>query len=359
MRRGKSFVYISKRSSNANIAAAATTTLLLDNVRRQSDDTHIKSIFDRFSDFPEMIETTVFPTTCEDTDRQYVCITLQIMPTNRYPETKPDFKLKAPRGLDDHGVTVIERAITQKLEESLGQPVVFDLIDLIREHLTESNLPTGQCVICLYGFQDGDEFTKTACYHYLHSHCLGIWLTNARRNFDEEQAKLPAWQRNEAKPFQSCCPVCRETIDIDVESLKLAQPPQELESAPEFCLTAELKALQLEMSKLFMKQKEKGGIIDAAAEEKMLIAIDPEGAANEQKRRQEVAINRTNSQPNSSNATVPQKAAKTKQQPAEDDNEDDEDDDDRRRRGGRRQDRYHKGKRERYHGRYRNQESTR
>lgn len=315
-----------------------------------------------FSEFPELIETTIFPTTGEDTDRQYVCITLQIMPTASYPEDKPDFKLKAPRGLDDGGITAIERAIQQKLDETLGQPVVFDLIDLIREHLTESNLPTGQCVICLYGFQDGDDFTKTACYHYLHSYCLGVWLTNARKNFDEEQAKLPNWQRSEAKPFQSCCPVCREIIDVDVDSLKAAQPPQELENAPEFQLTEELKQLQAEMSKLFLKQKEKGGIIDVTADEKTLIAIDPEGAANEQKRRQEVALNRT-TQPNSSNAVVANKPVKpNKQQTNGDENEDGEssDDDRGRRRGGRRPDRYHnKGKRERYHGRYRNQESTR
>lgn len=313
----------------------------------------------RCSDFPELIETTVFPTTGEDTDKQYVCVTLQIMPTDKYPETKPEFKLKAPRGLDDGGIAAIERAIMLKLDESLGQPVVFDLIDLIREHLTESNLPTGQCVICLYGFLEGDEFTKTACYHYLHSHCLAVWLTNARKNFDEEQAKLPTWQRNEAKPFQSCCPVCREIIiEVDVEGLKQAPPPQELENAPDFHLTDELKALQAEMSKLFLKQKEKGGIIDISTEEKTLIAIDPEGAANEQKRRQEVALN---PKPNSSTAPA-QKPVKAKPPPtqADDENEDEESsDDDRRRRGGRRQDRYHKGKRERYHGRYRNQESMR
>lgn len=228
-----------------------------------------------------MIETTVFPTTCEDKDSQYVCITLQIMPTKDYPDTKPDFKLKAPRGLDDTGINIIEKAINRKLDESLGIPVVFDLIDLIREHLTESNLPTGQCVICLYGFQEGDDFTKTSCYHYLHSHCLSIWLQNAKKNFDEEQSKLPNWQRNEAKPFQSTCPVCRELIDIDTQRLKEAKTPEELQNAPKFQLTEELKQLQAQMAKLFLHQKQKGGIIDTTVDEKTLLAIDPEGAANE------------------------------------------------------------------------------
>uniref|UniRef100_A0A336KUQ1 CSON014671 protein n=1 Tax=Culicoides sonorensis TaxID=179676 RepID=A0A336KUQ1_CULSO len=310
------------------------------------------------SNFPELIETTIFPTTCEDTERQYVCITLQIMPTKEYPETKPDFKLRNPRGLDDSCINSIEKAIKAKLEESIGLPVVFDLIDLIREHLTESNVPTGQCVICLYGFQDGDDFTKTSCYHYLHSHCLSIWLQNAKRNYYEEQSKLPNWQRSEGKPFQSTCPVCRDTIDIDVEKLKEAKTPQELENAPQFTLTEELKQLQAEMAKLFMHQKQKGGIIDASVEDKTLIAIDPEGAANEPKRKpppqqDNAKINRSNQQASNS-------AQKPIQKPIDDENESEDDEvDDRRRRIGGRRDRYYNHKGKRNYGRHRNHDSNR
>ncbi|XP_063700991.1 E3 ubiquitin-protein ligase RNF25-like [Culicoides brevitarsis] len=311
------------------------------------------------TNFPELIETTVFPTTCEDTERQYVCITLQIMPTKEYPETKPDFKLRNPRGLDDACINAIEKAIIAKLDESIGLPVVFDLIDLIRECLTESNVPTGQCVICLYGFQEGDDFTKTSCYHYLHSHCLAIWLQNAKRNFNDEQSKLPNWQRSEAKPFQSSCPVCREPIDIDIERLKEAKTPQELENAPQFTLTEELKQLQAEMTKLFLHQKQNGGIIDTSVEDKTLIAIDPEGAANEPKRKPapppqtDSAKIRSNQQPSNS-------AQKKQQQQQDDENESEEDEvDDRRRRIGGRRDRYYNHKGKRNYGRHRNHDSNR
>ncbi|EDS31659.1 conserved hypothetical protein [Culex quinquefasciatus] len=154
------------------------------------------------SGYPELIETTVFPTVGEEVDSQYVCITLQIspflsvLPVPGYPDVKPNIKLKNPRGLDDHIINCIEAAVRQKLDECLGSPVVFDLIDIIREHLTESNLPTGQCVICLYGFQEGDEFTKTVCYHYLHSHCLACHLKASKKNYDEELAKMPVSRRN-------------------------------------------------------------------------------------------------------------------------------------------------------------------
>lgn len=68
---------------------------------------------------------------------------------------------------------------------------------MVREHLTASNVPCCQCCICLYGFRDGDHFTKTHCYHYFHSHCLAGHLTASERIFREEQDKLPAWQQTE------------------------------------------------------------------------------------------------------------------------------------------------------------------
>lgn len=131
-----------------------------------------------------------------------MCVTLQVIPCERYPDVKPKWNLRNPRGLDDLSINKIRQAIEEKLNESLGQPVVFDLIEVIREHLTDSNLPSGQCVICLYGFQDGDEFTKTICYHYLHSYCLARHLIASNKNYEEELEKLPVWQRKTTKPFQ-------------------------------------------------------------------------------------------------------------------------------------------------------------
>ncbi|KAB5553558.1 hypothetical protein PHYPO_G00040010 [Pangasianodon hypophthalmus] len=55
--------------------------------------------------------------------------------------------------------------------------VLYQLIEKAKEILTESNIPHGHCVICLYGFQEGEVFTKTSCYHYFHSHCLGRYVS--------------------------------------------------------------------------------------------------------------------------------------------------------------------------------------
>lgn len=151
-----------------------------------------------------MIETVVLPTVGDEIESQYVCITLQVIFTQGYPDTKPTYQLRNSRGLDDMSIADIRAAIETKLVEALGSPVVFDLIDVVREHLTHSNVPSGQCVVCLYGFQLGDDFTKTECYHYLHSYCLARHLDASQRNYQEEVDKLPTWQQKTAKPFQVC-----------------------------------------------------------------------------------------------------------------------------------------------------------
>ncbi|XP_017461867.1 PREDICTED: E3 ubiquitin-protein ligase RNF25, partial [Rhagoletis zephyria] len=227
------------------------------------------------SDAPELIETTVFPQVGDEVE-QYVCVTLQVIPTVDYPETSPEYKLLRPRGLDDARLEAIKRACNEKLRESIGFPVVFDLIEVVREHLTGSNLPSGQCVVCLYGFSDGDEFTRTECFHYLHSYCLGRHLNALRRTYKEEYDKLPSWLQKTSDPFQALCPVCREPIKDQEDSLRCAMPPSELQNAPEFKLTRELRDLQQRMSALFLKQKKRGGIIDVDAESGTVISIESE-----------------------------------------------------------------------------------
>lgn len=233
------------------------------------------------------IETTVLPLTGEEDEQQYICVTLQVLPPPGYPDISPNFKLLRPRGLDDARLEAIRSACNAKIKESLGLPVVFDLIEVVREHLTGSNLPSGQCVICLYGFRDGDEFTRTECFHYLHSYCLARHLNALRRNYQEEFDKLPAWLQKTADAFQALCPVCREHITDETDSLKCAMPPSELENAPDFKVTQELRQMQQRMSQLYLQQKSRGAIIDVEAESGAVIAIETEEDVRRRRRREE------------------------------------------------------------------------
>lgn len=160
----------------------------------------------------------MFPSTADDANQQFVCVTLEVIVTPNYPDCEPIIKLRNPRGLDDGTIEKLNQDIKDKCVEFIGQSVIFELIEvsfisevindekaffethyyffqLIRERLTDSNMPSCQCAVCLYGFINGDQFTKTECYHYFHSYCLACHLTNTERLYYEEQEKLPAWQK--------------------------------------------------------------------------------------------------------------------------------------------------------------------
>ena len=229
---------------------------------------------------PECIETVLFPSTGEDSQSQYVCVTLIVQLPVGYPDVSPTISLRNPRGLDEETVRLMQSDAESKCNDFIGQPVMFELIELIREHLTRSNLPTDQCAICLYGFREGDEFTKTECYHYFHSRCLAAHVAAAERYYREEQEKLPQWQQDATNKFQAICPVCRESINCDVESLWSAPPPIDVEAATDFSVTAELKELQKQMAALFLRQQQRGGIIDLEAEGvKTLVRTEDEPSA--------------------------------------------------------------------------------
>ncbi|KAG6444561.1 E3 ubiquitin-protein ligase RNF25 [Manduca sexta] len=210
---------------------------------------------------PNIIETVVHPSTGDDVDQQYVCVTLEVMLTPEYPDSSPQVTLRNPRGLSEELLTTIHSQIRNKLKDCLGQPVIFELIELIREYLTQKNLPSGQCVICLYGFTNGDVFIKTQCYHHFHNHCLASHLIADKKNYQEEFDKLPNWKQMEEPPYQQTCPVCRCKMSFDVETLKKAPPPVESTTAAPFILTTDLKALQIGFSKLLAYQASRGGVI--------------------------------------------------------------------------------------------------
>lgn len=75
--------------------------------------------------------------------------------------------------------------------------------------------------------------------------------------------------------------MCREPISKDAEPLRDAAQPVELQNAPDFELTAEMKTLQVRMANLYMHQMKRGGIIDSNADESNVISIQSEDAREE------------------------------------------------------------------------------
>lgn len=77
----------------------------------------------------------MFPSTADDAKQQYVCITLVVTLLPDYPDREPIIQLRNPRGLDDSLIDDINRAAKEKCNECIGQPVVFELIEVITKNV--------------------------------------------------------------------------------------------------------------------------------------------------------------------------------------------------------------------------------
>ncbi|CAI9612383.1 unnamed protein product [Staurois parvus] len=119
------------------------------------------------------LRITLHPATGDDAESQYVRLTLHLSLPPQYPDDPPEISVTNPRGLFDkqiHSITdILHRTAAQ---QSVGGPLLYELIEKGKEMLTASNIPRGHCVICLYGFQEGDSLTKTPCFSSLPSFTL-------------------------------------------------------------------------------------------------------------------------------------------------------------------------------------------
>ncbi len=74
--------------------------------------------------------------------------------------------------------------------------------------------------------------------------------------------------------LQFTCPVCREVINVELASLKLAPPPHEVENfQEEFSKDAKFAAWRKEMDKQYHRQKARGGIIDKDMEDSRFLVV--------------------------------------------------------------------------------------
>ncbi|NWW49180.1 RNF25 ligase, partial [Pedionomus torquatus] len=208
---------------------------------------------------------TLYPATAQDQDSQYVRFTLLLSVPPQYPNKAPEISIRNPRGLSDEQIKKISQTLRGVAEARLGTEVLYELIEKGKEILTDNNIPHGQCVICLYGFQEREAFTKTQCYHYFHSHCLARYAQHMEEEIlmqqeEREQHLVPSPKQD----IGVQCPVCRETLVYDLCALKAAPPPQH--PLEPYKPDAKMLQHQEELRLIFKRQQEKGGIIDPEAE---------------------------------------------------------------------------------------------
>ncbi|XP_016395523.1 E3 ubiquitin-protein ligase RNF25 isoform X2 [Sinocyclocheilus rhinocerous] len=180
------------------------------------------------------VSLVLYPSTAEDCLSQFVRLTLTMDLDSQYPYSSPCISIHNPRGLSDDKLLSLQRSLQMEAESCIGTPVLYQLIERAKEILTESNIPHGNCVICLYGFKEGEVFTKTSCYHYFHSHCLGRYITHSEMELKDRERELEedkTRDRTEEEELAVVCPVCREPLTYDLNAL-LSSPAPVFTQAP-------------------------------------------------------------------------------------------------------------------------------
>ncbi|KAM7387469.1 hypothetical protein PAMA_009878 [Pampus argenteus] len=230
------------------------------------------------------VSLVLYPSTAEDSVSQFVRLTLTLTLDQQYPSSSPAISIHNPRGLSDDKLSSVQKCLQLEAQSCLGSPVLYQLIEKAKEILTESNIPHGNCVICLYGFKEGETFTKTSCYHYFHSHCLGRYVRHSEQELRQREKELEEDKTRERDGHQELtvvCPVCRETLSYDVDQL-LSSPAPQLPELDEAAIGSDFQRKWFKLQKLLERQRCKGGIIDPEVESnRFLIHINETPSAPE------------------------------------------------------------------------------
>ncbi|XP_054463229.1 E3 ubiquitin-protein ligase RNF25 [Anoplopoma fimbria] len=214
------------------------------------------------------VSLVLYPSTAEDSVSQFVRLTLTLTLDKQYPSSSPAISIHNPRGLSDDKISSVQKCLQLEAQSCLGSPVLYQLIEKAKEILTESNIPHGNCVICLYGFKEGETFSKTSCYHYFHSHCLGRYASHSERELRQREKELEedkTRERADCQELTVVCPVCREPLTYDVDQL-LCSPAPQLPELDEAAIGSTFTQQWCELQKLLERQRSKGGIIDPEVE---------------------------------------------------------------------------------------------
>ncbi|KAG1968060.1 E3 ubiquitin-protein ligase RNF25 [Pimephales promelas] len=214
------------------------------------------------------VSLVLYPSTAEDCLSQFVRLTLTMDLNSQYPYSSPCISIHNPRGLSDDKLLSLQSSLQKEAESCMGTPVLYQLIERAKEILTESNIPHGNCVICLYGFKEGEVFTKTSCYHYFHSHCLGRYITHSEMELQDRERELKedkTRDQTEKEELAVVCPVCREPVTYDLDAL-LSSPAPIFTQQEDVDIGGEFRTKWAALQKIMERQKEKGGVIDPEEE---------------------------------------------------------------------------------------------
>lgn len=73
---------------------------------------------------------TLYPSTADDANQHYVCLTLVMKFPAGYPDQPPSVNLKNPRGLGDDFLANALKLCNEKCQDFSGSPVIYEIIEV-------------------------------------------------------------------------------------------------------------------------------------------------------------------------------------------------------------------------------------
>ena len=80
---------------------------------------------------PLELQTTLYPSTADDANQHYVCLTLVLKFSASYPDEMPLVELKNPRGLGEDFIGKVLKKCHEKCSYFSGSPVIYEIIEVI------------------------------------------------------------------------------------------------------------------------------------------------------------------------------------------------------------------------------------
>lgn len=79
---------------------------------------------------PLELQTTLYPSTADDANQHYVCVTVIMKFPLDYPDHMPIVELKNPRGLADDFLSNALKKCHEKCRDFSGSPVIYEIIEV-------------------------------------------------------------------------------------------------------------------------------------------------------------------------------------------------------------------------------------
>lgn len=226
------------------------------------------------------VERTILPLTAADTGSQFLKVDVRFTFPPKLSHEHLQVNFVSSRGLNDDRLNQLREMIKQRIEEDSSDGLLYDIMEIIGENLTQNNLPSDPCPICLIKFKTRDNLVVTKCFHHFHNYCLKQYIDNYELEWEIDET-LPQLQQEMIRKEQQLesqlyfpCPKCRQKLKLSefkFDGVDMVEPHDD-DLLSEVDL-AEISGKMRRMQLVYDKQMAKGGIITKQPEQSVTLHI--------------------------------------------------------------------------------------